>query len=876
MEWQFAGREAELEQLRSWLVDPAARGAVVVGPAGVGKTRLGLELLRHAEELGMAVGRAVATGTRIDLPFGAVASLVSEEWWRGTQSESIELAQRLAAAIVAEAGGRRFVLLVDDAHLLDDGSAMIIHRLVLRNEAFVIATMRAGETAPASIASLWKEDLIERIDLTPLSVAAIDQIVSDYLAAPISGALSMQLAGRSQGNMLFVRELLLGALAEGAVRNESGVWHLVGELHPSRRLVETVESRMAGVSDEEREALELLALGEPLTGAETEALIPEHVADSLEHRGLLTLSLAQGRFTTMLGHPIYGEALRSGMSAGRVRRLTRRLAETVEATELKQTDDLLRVAGWRLRCGGGRMEILLGAARVAFDRYDYVLAEELAEAAVASGGGFEAELLLAQIATQRGDNAGAERSLAELAMIAADDETRTRVALARVDNAVLWMRLDHLLHVCDDGLAQIQDQGQRSALAARRLWGVLYTAGPRRALEECAVFPEEYDDPALLPVAITRAYALSHRGRTTESLATTAAAEEAHRAAAGRFNWPIGLHVIYRCAALAAAGRFVEMARLATVSRQEAIADGSTMSQAYAAHVLALASVERGRVRDAVRYAREACALFDSTGERLPLSQALLGLTYACSVAGESRSAAEALARFEALDLGSMRWHTEGRLHAAAWSAAAAGDIPQAVRLLEGEAALAAELGDVVQEGRALHGLVRVGHAGAARVRLCELAEEVEGDLAGLRAEHADASVARDARRLGRTAEAFEEIGADLLAAEVAADCAIAWRQDGEVRAALAAEHYSAELLARCDGASTPATLSVVSRARLTTAERETALLASRGRSNKDIAHELCISVRTVESRLQNVYSKLGISRRSALAESLAQISAES
>jgi DNA-binding CsgD family transcriptional regulator len=57
--------------------------------------------------------------------------------------------------------------------------------------------------------------------------------------------------------------------------------------------------------------------------------------------------------------------------------------------------------------------------------------------------------------------------------------------------------------------------------------------------------------------------------------------------------------------------------------------------------------------------------------------------------------------------------------------------------------------------------------------------------------------------------------------------------------------------------------------ARLTDAERDTALLASAGRSNREIAEELRISVRTVESRLQSTYAKLGISRREHLKEAL-------
>jgi DNA-binding NarL/FixJ family response regulator len=44
---------------------------------------------------------------------------------------------------------------------------------------------------------------------------------------------------------------------------------------------------------------------------------------------------------------------------------------------------------------------------------------------------------------------------------------------------------------------------------------------------------------------------------------------------------------------------------------------------------------------------------------------------------------------------------------------------------------------------------------------------------------------------------------------------------------------------------------------------------AAAGRSNKQIAAASHISVRTVESHLQRVYEKLGISSRGALADAL-------
>jgi DNA-binding CsgD family transcriptional regulator len=155
------------------------------------------------------------------------------------------------------------------------------------------------------------------------------------------------------------------------------------------------------------------------------------------------------------------------------------------------------------------------------------------------------------------------------------------------------------------------------------------------------------------------------------------------------------------------------------------------------------------------------------------------------------------------------------------------------------------------------------------RDRLDAVAARIEGDLAPARAAHGDALAHGDATGLEKVSHTFEAMGADLLAAEAAADAAVARRRAGETREAAAAEQRAGFLAERCEGPVTPALQAVELRARLTPAERETAVLAASGRSNVEIADELYLSRRTVENRLHRVYEKLGISGRDELADAL-------
>ena len=132
-------------------------------------------------------------------------------------------------------------------------------------------------------------------------------------------------------------------------------------------------------------------------------------------------------------------------------------------------------------------------------------------------------------------------------------------------------------------------------------------------------------------------------------------------------------------------------------------------------------------------------------------------------------------------------------------------------------------------------------------------------------AEHAQAILAGDARRIELAASAFTELGALLWAAEAESSAASAYREAGLTASARAAAARAALLLERCGGARTPALAAAGPVEELTPREREIAALAAGGASNRDIAARLVVSVRTVENHLQHAYRKLGVDNRREL-----------
>ena len=59
-----------------------------------------------------------------------------------------QLLRFYARAVTTSAEGRPLLVFVDDAHLLDDGSAMLVHQLSLTGAATVLVTVRTGGPAP--------------------------------------------------------------------------------------------------------------------------------------------------------------------------------------------------------------------------------------------------------------------------------------------------------------------------------------------------------------------------------------------------------------------------------------------------------------------------------------------------------------------------------------------------------------------------------------------------------------------------------------------------------------------------------------------------------------------------------------------------------
>ena len=128
--------------------------------------------------------------------------------------------------LLDDAGPRPLLVFVDDAHLLDDGSASLVHQLVQSGAATVIACVllsgRARVPAADPMVVLWKDYGAARIELSPLDGQAMEDLLFAVLGGPVDTVSLRQVAERSVGDPLVLHELVAGALEDGSLARRTG------------------------------------------------------------------------------------------------------------------------------------------------------------------------------------------------------------------------------------------------------------------------------------------------------------------------------------------------------------------------------------------------------------------------------------------------------------------------------------------------------------------------------------------------------------------------------------------------------------------------------------------------------------------------------
>jgi predicted ATPase/DNA-binding XRE family transcriptional regulator len=130
------GRDADMQTLRQWLADPAARLVTLTGPGGAGKTRLALELARASAEEGAARVLFVELAVVRDSSFVAPAIAEALGVWDAT---ALDLPRRARAAC----DGTPTLLVLDNFEQVLDAAPLVADLLTAVAALRVLVTSRA-------------------------------------------------------------------------------------------------------------------------------------------------------------------------------------------------------------------------------------------------------------------------------------------------------------------------------------------------------------------------------------------------------------------------------------------------------------------------------------------------------------------------------------------------------------------------------------------------------------------------------------------------------------------------------------------------------------------------------------------------------------
>jgi DNA-binding CsgD family transcriptional regulator len=840
----LVGRADELATITE-LLEYRTGGQLLTGEPGAGKTRLLNEAKTRAGERGWFVTQVFA-GAAPD-PDGGLGALPE---------------------------GHPVLLCVDDAHLLNQAWASAIFAAVASGRALLFATLRAGQPVHEPLISLWKDGHCAQQEVQPLDRAKADELARGILGGIVDGTTLARCWRLTEGNPLYLREMLAGGIQTRALIRDRDVWQWHGPMTPSTNVIQLVEAHIGVHSAADREALELVAVGEPLSPETLERAGAEPAAlERLERAGVIDV-VEVGRRTLVRGkHPMIGSAIRTSAGPLRTRGLQRRLAAAWR-TFGGRDDDQLRLAAALIGSGDhpSSPDLLLAAARRAGTRQEFALMEHIARAAVDAGGGVLAAAQLGEALSRLERRDEAAEILDRYGSCASTDAERVAIA----ELADLHQRRRALEAVAE---APVPPSPQ---------------AGIPRPLDPSG---SDQSDGIPEPEQVLRLFSMIGRGQVAKAITIGEreyVLDAETRGAERDQTLPSAAPLHYEelacalCMAQLAGGHISEAHSLADAGYRRNTDRHWRLYAALWACCLGEVAYAQGRLTESLHRMQEAVATVATLSRSHPYALmlehlALVGVARAAAVLGDLSTAEVALEASAGLPDEPSDITTYWPGEHGSWLEVARGRVAQASDLALAYAKCYSRKQLTGFEVAALHLAARLGAATEAAAALSAAVQRngdaplTDSELGSLACAHINALAAGDAAALNALSQSYAGRGAMLLAAEAAAAASLHYgRSEGRDRAAaLNCATRAHQWAALCEGASTPALTALREPQSLTGRQREIAHLAITGMHSKEIATRLVVSIRTVDNALGVIYRKLGVRSRQELAVLLAPFDLE-
>ena len=900
-----SGRQEESAQLRSVadsvISSSTAALAVVTGEAGIGKTTLVDVFVDHLRSTGFTVLRTSGSAAEAPLTWAGLHALLHDAARRNVadlpepQSEAVRSALGLAntaldpglvAAGVAGtirtlAAESPVAIIIDDLHWLDAATAGVTAFAVRATSDLPVLTVLAHRPqvpVPLDGERLLAVDRITKISLGGLSAAGVHRVVFESSGIALRRPDLIRLRELTGGNPLFTVEvsrlMATGASMDQALRAPT--------------LQETIAIRIAALPDATRRVLEAVALLASPTVDVVGAALPDGSVDAVlvdaEDAGVVAVRGRDIHFT----HPLLRAAVLDRLGGVRRLALTRALSDLVTDADERAVllgaatltpDETIAIAlteaGERAAAKG-----VLGLATERFQRAVELTSDPAAR--------FTRLMRLARTTIDNGDARGAIAPAEEAARLAENPAEATDASIVAVEA----IANSHGLQAAEDRANELLERiAGHVALEARtlELIGRVQLFNDLRAADQTvarAVVAAQQSGDAALVTATTILQGVVHflRGLPVDldPLRDIATGPNASKGAKHRLLELLTWSDLV--------GEGIPLARR---NLADAEARGHQIDGFNARDQLADCLWRAGQWNDAIAerrwcnelgmvldckyqgnaYEADNAVTFAALGDHAEAERLLASSLDDPSRVGIQQVQCDSKAGFVMLAqqrwAEAAEWLRSARTSAAIMAYEDLGGIAFRADLVEALVHLGEidEARDVAQEHRRLAERSRLTRGLAESSRGAGLVLAAQGDHAGALGhleealghhermevpfEHARTLLALGGvlRRAGRRAQAAERLG-----------------QADEIFASLGSKPWQARVADERQRLGTKR----VDALTLTATELRVAELAVGGRTNVEIAAELVVSLRTVESNLTRVYRKLGVRSRTEMASKLA------
>ncbi|HUK84666.1 MAG TPA: AAA family ATPase [Candidatus Acidoferrum sp.] len=304
----FVGREREMKELEACLNSAfAKRGTTlfICGEAGTGKTRLVNEFLVKAKKkkIELLLGWCLSNSSVPYFPFieafdsyaanyeGEKKSTLFQkrgikEWLLGTRQLGKTATETMpqtwkdqAFTTVTEellniSKSNPAVLVLEDIHWADSASILLLHylaRAIRSQRVLMIATFRseelnvdsAGHPHPLTeVTRLMKRDnILEEIKLSNLNQLNVTEISENMLNGKVNSRLTEKLAKESQGNPLFLVEIIRMLNEHRNLVQEKGKWQLAtNNIGIPQKVKDIILRRLSALKQTDRKILEIASV----------------------------------------------------------------------------------------------------------------------------------------------------------------------------------------------------------------------------------------------------------------------------------------------------------------------------------------------------------------------------------------------------------------------------------------------------------------------------------------------------------------------------------------------------------------------------------------------------------------------------------------